>query len=548
MKFIRRPDLTPQTRIHMVMLAWLNQGVYGNMTQIAKAYRISRTFLYQLLVAATVQLEVLFSDAQHQVHNPSSPLDHLALLLRLEGKCSIASIAAILQHLGYQPNSVGHLSTCFQQYGQALPSTVSMPSQSMVFYLSDEIFAIHAPILVTIEPHSTTMLHIELATDRSASTWKAHFDTLKAHHFHSVGMASDRGLGLVAGYRDACPDALWVGDHFHEFRGLFDVRLQWEKKAYGAIAKEDEALRKFHHAKSASNLNKRLIQYEQAHQACEQAMARYDQLDMLLQLLQDALQLCTAHGKPRTKAGVRSELALLLQLLEEIDHGTMGPLLTPLRAHLDDIVVPYEQTEMMYAQLLERMPQQVLDALMVAWHHDHLSHQCQAKQKRYHHCERQQWLDFADGLLEQDIEPLQTLVFTQLDSIIRASSLVEMVNGLIRPYLNSCKGHVTQAMLNLIMFYHNHHRYKSGKRKGKAPIELLTGQALQSDWVDLLLQQGAEERQDAYGASEPSRSLLELLPNPFEHPRPAQRSSESACVKPAADFDNASTRQRVKAA
>ena len=129
----------------------------------------------------------------------------------------------------------------------------------MVFSLSDEIFAIHAPILVTIEPHSTPMLHIELATDRSASTWKAHFDTLKAHHFPSVGMASDRGLGLVAGYRDACPDALWVGDHFHEFRGLFDVRLQWEKKAYGTIAKEDEALRKVHHAKSESNLNKRLI-------------------------------------------------------------------------------------------------------------------------------------------------------------------------------------------------------------------------------------------------------------------------------------------------
>ena len=40
------------------------------------------------------------------------------------------------------------------------------------------------------------------------------------------------------------------GDHFHEFRGLFEVRLQWEKKAYSAIAKEDEAVRKFHHAKA----------------------------------------------------------------------------------------------------------------------------------------------------------------------------------------------------------------------------------------------------------------------------------------------------------
>ncbi len=49
MKFTRRPDLAPQTRIDIVMLAWLHQGVYGKMTAIAKCYQISRTFLYQLL-------------------------------------------------------------------------------------------------------------------------------------------------------------------------------------------------------------------------------------------------------------------------------------------------------------------------------------------------------------------------------------------------------------------------------------------------------------------------------------------------------------------
>ncbi len=547
MKFIRRPDLTPQTRIHIVTLAWLNQGVYGKMTQIAQTYHISRTLLYQLLLAATVQLEVLFSE-QPQMQSPAASLEPLALLLRLEGNCSIASISAICKRLGYQPNSVGHLSAYFHYYGQGLPSTLSMPSTTVVLYLGDEIFAIHTPILVTIEPQSTAMLRIELATDRSASTWKAHFETLHEHHFSSIGMASDRGVGLVAGYREAHPEALWVSDQFHEFHDLFHLRPQWERKAYSAIAKEDDAIRKFHHAKSESNLNKRLIQYEQAHQACEHAMARYDQLDMLLQLLQEALQLCTPQGKPRTKAGVRSELTMLLHLLEEIDSGAMGTILTPIRAHLDDIVVPYAQAEMMYAQLLERMPQQILDALIVAWHHDHLSHQCQTKQKRYHHRERQQWLDVADGLLEQDIEPLQTLVFAQLDSIIRASSLVEMVNGFIRPYLHSCKGHITQAMLNLIMFYHNHHRYKSGKRQGKAPIELLTGQALETDWVDLLLQQVAAGHHAALGASQPFSMPLALVPNPHERSRPIETSPDVAIAKPIVDGDSVSPQPMGKAA
>ena len=64
-----------------------------------------------------------------------------------------------------------------------------------------------------------------------------------------------------------------------------------------------------------------------------------------------------------------------------------------------------------------------------------------------------------------------------------------MVNSLLRPYLNSCKGHITQETLNLIMFYHNHRRYKSGKRQGKAPIELLTGKPLEAPWWELLRQQ-----------------------------------------------------------
>ena len=50
MKFTRRPDLDPHTRMHIVMLAWLHQGVYGKMTEIAQYYQISRTFLYQLFL------------------------------------------------------------------------------------------------------------------------------------------------------------------------------------------------------------------------------------------------------------------------------------------------------------------------------------------------------------------------------------------------------------------------------------------------------------------------------------------------------------------
>src|SRR5712691_516215 len=476
MQFIRRHDLTLHTRIDIVRLAWLNQGIYGKMTQIAQDYLISRTWLYQLLWAANLQLETLCSAQKPCVEPPPPLLDPFLLLLRLEGKCSIPSISSILKYCQYQPNSVGYLSERFHNYGAALPSTLSMAEHKVAFYLSDEIFARHQPILVTIEAQSTAILKIQLASERSAETWEAHFDDLSEHHFHSIGMASDRGRGLVAGYHAACQDARWVCDRFHAFRDLFDRRRQLERKAYAAIAKEDEAAHTFHHAKSEAHLHKRLQHYEHAHHACEHAIARYDQLDLLLHLLRDALHVCSPFGRLRTVAGVRSELMLLLSLIEEIDDAALLKLLPPIRSHLDDILVPFEQAEAMHVELLDLVPQQILDALVLAWHHEHLSYQSQATHKRYHQHESQQWLDVAEGCLDHQFAPLKALVFEKLDSIVQASSLVELVNSFIRPYLNSSKGQITQETLNLIMFYHNHRRYKSGKRQGKAPIERLTGE------------------------------------------------------------------------
>ncbi len=534
MTFVRRPDLDAQTRIHIVLLAWLHQGVYGKMTQIAQSYRISRTFLYQLLLVATLHLEVLFSDEKCLLQNDQHHVQQLILLLRLEGKCSLASISAIFKTLQYHPHSVGYLSQFLHNLGSALPSTVLMASKKVVFYLSDEIFAIDKPILVTIDAHSTTILNIELASDRSAKTWKAHFTTLKDHRFDGIGMASDRGKGVVAGYQAACQEALWVCDYFHEFRDLFHGLHQLETKAYRAIAKEHDAAQKWQKAKSEATFDKRLQQYEQASQACEHAMAQYDQLDLLLQLLREALLLCSPQGKLRTRQGVRSELTLLLTMIEAINCAAISATLKPIQAHLDDILVPFAHAEAMHAQLLAVVPQQALDFLVLAWHHDHFVYQCQAKQKHYHRTERDYWLAGAEGLLEAEFAGLKTWVFAHLDTLVRASSLVEMVNSLIRPYLNSCKGQITQEALNLIMFYHNHRRYKSGKRQGKAPIELLTGEALQAEWVELLRPPINRQHEATPEVCEPARAPLQLRPPLHGGKTPSATLAHQAILETAA--------------
>ncbi|ETW97870.1 MAG: hypothetical protein ETSY2_43745 [Candidatus Entotheonella gemina] len=363
MKFTRRPDLDPQTRIEIVKHAWINQGIYGKMVQIAQDYQISRTFLYQLTWAAKHHLEALFSDPQPVVEPPHLQLEPWILLLRLEGRCSIPSISSIFKHFDYQPSSVDYLSEYLQDYGRSVPSTLSMAQKKVVFYLSDEIFAIQDPILVTIDAHSTAILKIELASDRSAKTWETHFKTLGAHRFHSLGMASDRGVGLKAGYQAACQEGFWVCDQFHEFQDLFNCCHQFERQAYRAIAGEHEAAEKFANAKSEANLQKRLDQYEKAQKSCEHAIEKYDQFDVLLRMLSETLYLCSSSGRLRTVEGVRSDLTVILNLIEEeINDDKLPKLLKPIRSHIDDLLVPFRQVEQVHTGLLESMPEQIVDA------------------------------------------------------------------------------------------------------------------------------------------------------------------------------------------
>jgi len=79
------------------------------------------------------------------------------------------------------------------------------------------------------------------------------------------------------------------------------------------------------------------------------------------------------------------------------------------------------------------VPHEALDFLVLAWHHEHLSSQAGAKPKRYFQTERDFWWAGAAGLLGDAFDTLKALVFDQLDTIVRASSLVEMGNSLMRP-------------------------------------------------------------------------------------------------------------------
>ena len=78
-----------------------------------------------------------------------------------------------------------------------------------------------------------------------------------------------------------------------------------------------------------------------------------------------------------------------------------------------------------------------------------------------------------------------------INSIKRASSMVENVNGRLRAYMN-IKRHVSSNFYSLIQLHMNAKKYRRSRveaRKGRSPLELLTGKPW-PEFIDLLEEYG----------------------------------------------------------
>jgi len=255
----------------------------------------------------------------------------------------------------------------------------------------------------------------------------------------------------------------------------------------------------------------------------------------LLGLLRETLPLGSDLGRLHPVEGVRADLTLLLSLMEAIEEEKLPKLLQPIRSHMEDILVPFRQVALMHAALLDRMPEQSVAACVLSWHHDHRSSPSHGKNKPYHRRECTSGLTFSAGLLDGQFDAVNVRIFEQLDAMVKAASLVAMVKARLRPSLHSSKGHMTQETFNLIMFSHNHRRYKSGRRQGKAPIERLTGEALQGDGVELFIPHKREASAHAHEASSP---VLACVPSHPGQTAPSAIPSDEAVCEPSADADH----------
>ena len=469
LNFLKRKDLTAEKRLEIGLLAFQAKGVYGEITRISNIFACSRQFVYLQLWALLSYFELNRSEFDSGYDSTSEEFwIRLVLLLKLENTASIKSISRTLKYLELRNNSVGCVSQRLQKWGSFLESTLSTEDTYPILVNSDEIYAAGKPILVTIEPVSMAIIKMEIAEDCKGVTWEKQLKSVQENGFWLNGVVSDQGKGLVCGTKLAELD--WNSDQFHELQLLTKIV---EKTIYNQAHKAVESLTK---DDNEENLEK-----------AERCLDSYDAHDYLRRVILRSLPFLDHKGKFRDPDWVEGEVTAALELMIELGHKKAKPQAEKLLERLPEILKYFNKIEELKKEIVEVCPNaEIAQCFCLLWNHRKGVVVQRGELRKYHRKEKVTWEQLLEMELGNSYNEIRDFIFKKLDSVPRTSSLVEAVNSLIRPYLNSCK-RITQEMLNLIMFRHNYHLFAEGKRKNKAPIEILTGELLLENWVELLV-------------------------------------------------------------
>ncbi|HHD80624.1 MAG TPA: hypothetical protein ENK99_03335 [Campylobacterales bacterium] len=240
--------------------------------------------------------------------------------------------------------------------------------------------------------------------------------------------------------------------------------------------------------------------YELALQETIQAVEEYEDFTYLYMCIIKQLQPFYSDGEIRDRKKAEEEIKVALDLIEELGKEFINKDVQTVRGLLPKLLNYFEQTKKSVKKCQETgLGDSTLKVLYLAWQWNKSFIKAKKKPRR----DRARWdrdfyLEYAEDLIGEEFEKSKETVFNELDNIIQASSAIENINSILRPYLDSSRSQTTQEFLNIFMFYHNHRRYKDGKRKGKTPMEIFTGQKQEKDWIELLLDDVEKKKPDFF--------------------------------------------------
>lgn len=478
---------------------------WGIATWMSETFVLSRTGLYDLNKRVRQRLLPLTEScvlpepkkAASTVMITPTRLARTVLTASLPGKVAIRPLQQLLNEAFDQTRSIGWISELLTAAGHkagCVLQKIDTTPLGAVIVARDETFFQGSPLLLVIDPVSTTILFAQVTDDRKADTWAAALLIAQEQGAIIGGLVEDMARMYDKSQEEIGMDVSVQKDVWHIERDGSQVLHDLERDAFRAtnqvITLEKQLLKQWNETlfdeKYVPAVIKEDLSYDKHALFAEWLSHFVDALEWVdwrsgeirdratnEWLMNETLTAMAAIDHPRIKKWVKTLRRHQSQLLTGLDW--LDTSLQGCREKLAQVVAASEQKSFMQVVARYwRLQQALING------HSSFGQQAQEATAAFesliaHDCPHQQ---MAEALLDL------------LNAACRTSSMIEGVNKLLKQFLHNHQAfrspETLQLYLNLFVLWHNMRIFERGKRQGKSPYQLAGIDPGMDDWLALL--------------------------------------------------------------
>jgi transposase-like protein len=503
---------TPSPSLSEIAAAVLRaEGQHGRIAELAQAHGVDRRTLYRLRERAKEALAEEFAEPAQNEGIAVEPLDerpddHVLfnlpvtvglrkrsmIALRVVAPASERDIVALLPILYGEPAalSYGKVQSVLIEAGRRAAERLGDVNLANVdCAILDEMFSQRRPVLGGLDAATQFLFLLQVNEGRSGEDWSKVLNKLRDERdLKPERIVKDAGTGLAKGCTTSWPEAEQRDDLFHAKYAVGKALSYLERRAEGAITKEYEQEQRRMKGNDEAARRRTGQDWRQAKVHADEAIERFDRFDRLSKEATQLLKL-TPRGSgvlytpEEVRAGLERVGEAMMQVGGQHAHkagrylrNRAAGLSTYLRALAEELSLV---TEAAGGEALVRAATRLYEAAM------------DLRPARRTQSERRAVIQEFDVAFREfhgqaggdSVQVRRTwgLVAGVLEQRQRASSAIENLNSVLRPYLVVHKN-VEQNFLDLFRYYWNFRIREWGRGKGTSAYQQLTGTPV-PDWL-----------------------------------------------------------------